>query len=215
MTGLAVGTDRAVEVLRDRGAANPAGVDRWTSGSGYLVGRGLVLTVAHNIDYRRDLGDDEQLLVRTIEGRVLTARVVLVCDETSQVDLALLEISDPRFGEQLAPVAFARINRDNPAPVRGCWAVGFPRFGEAERVLPEGSRKETWQVVGDILPGTKRRAGLFSLQVTSTPRHCRPRWQGRRGRACPGQSCSPLTLTSVSWPWELLPCITGRRESRR
>ena len=158
-----------MEVLHDRGSATPVGVDRWTSGSGYLVGRRLVLTVAHNVQHRRDFGDDEQLLVRTIEGRVLAARVVLVCDEPSQVDLALLEISDPQFGEHLTPVTFARINRDNPAPVRGCWAVGFPRFGEAGPVLPEGSRKETWQVTGDILPGTKRRAGLLSLQVTSTP----------------------------------------------
>ena len=95
--------------------------------------------------------------------------MVLVCDEPSQVDLALLEISDPRFDEHLPPVTFARVNRDSPAPVPGCWAVGFPRFGEAGPVLPEGSRRETWQVRGDILPGAKLRAGLLSLQVTSTP----------------------------------------------
>ena len=77
---------------------------------------------------------------------VLAARVVLVCDELSRVDLALLEISDPRFGEHLPPVTFARVDRDSPAPVTGCWAVGFPRFGEAGPVLPEGSRRETWQV---------------------------------------------------------------------
>jgi hypothetical protein len=99
------------------------GGDRWTSGSGYLVGGRLVLTVAHNVDYWRDFSDDEQLLVRTIEGSLLAARVVLVCDEASQVDLALLEISDPEFGDHLAPVTFARVNRDNPARVTGCWAV--------------------------------------------------------------------------------------------
>ena len=107
--------------------------------------------------------------MRTIEGNVLTARVVLVCDEQSRADLALLEISDPRFGEHLLPVTFARVNRDSPAPVTGCWAVGFPRFGEAGPVLPGGSRRETWQVSGHILPGGLRRAGLLSLQVTSTP----------------------------------------------
>ena len=170
MTVSGIGTGRAVEVLHDRGLATSAGGDRWTGGSGYLIGSGLVLTAAHNVDYRRDLGGDEQLLVRTIDGDPLAARVVLVGDEMSGVDLALLEISDPRFGKQLPPVTFARVDRDSPAPVTGCWAVGFPRFGEAGPVLPGGSRRETYHVSGHILPGGKRRAGLLSLQVTSTPR---------------------------------------------
>ena len=85
-----------------------------------------MLTAAHNVDYRRDLGNDEQLLVRTIEGSELTARVVLVGDELSRADLALLEIGDSRFGEHLPPVNFARVDRNSPAPATGCWAVGFP-----------------------------------------------------------------------------------------
>ena len=151
MTVPVTGTGRAVEVLHDRGPAG--GENRWTGGSGYLIGSRLVLTVAHNVDYRRDLGGDEQLLVRTIDGIVLAARVVLVGDEGSRADLALLEISDPGFGEDLPLVTFARVDRDSPVPVTGCWAVGFPRFGEAGPVLPGGSRRETWQVSGHILPG--------------------------------------------------------------
>ena len=81
-------------------------MDRWTGGSGYLIGGRLVLTAAHNVDNRQDLGDDEQLLVRTIEGSELAAQVVLVCDEPSGVDLALLEIIELRFGEHLPPVSF-------------------------------------------------------------------------------------------------------------
>ena len=158
-----------MEVLHDRGLATPAGVDQWTAGSGYLIGGRLVLTAAHTVDYRQDLGQDEQLLVRTIAGRELAARVVLVCAEPSQVDLALLEISDTRFDEHLPPAGFARVNRDSPAPLRDCWAVGFPRFGEAGPVLAGGSRRETWQVGGEILPGGKLRAGLLSLTVASTP----------------------------------------------
>src|SRR5262249_49933881 len=111
----------------------------------------------------------EKLLVRDVAGSKFAARVVLACDEPSGVDLALLEITDPRFDEHLRPAGFVRVNRDSPAPVTGCWAVGFPRFGEAGPVLPTGSRKETWQVTGDMLPGTKRRSGLLSLQVTSAP----------------------------------------------
>ena len=168
------------------GAQPPRVVDRWTGGSGYLIGGRLVLTVAHNVDYRQVLGEDEQLLVRTIEGSKLAARVVLVSDELSGVDLALLEVSDPRFDEHLPPVSFARVNRDSPMPVSGCWAVGFPRFGEAGPVLPGGSRRETWHVRGDILPGGKLRAGLLSLQVTSTPQTLsatlgRSEWEGMSG----------------------------------
>ncbi len=112
--------------------------------------------------------------------------MVLVGDEPSQVDLALLEISDSQFGEDLTPVTFARVNRDNPAPVPGCWAVGFPQFGEAGPVLSGGSRKDTWQVAGDILAGTKRRAELLALQVTSSPQPLpdsptEPAWQGMSG----------------------------------
>ena len=96
---------------------------------------------------------DGQLLVRTIEGSELAARVVLVCDEPSRVDLALLEISDPRFDEHLPPVSFARVNRDSPAPVRNCWAVGFPRFGEAGAVLAGG------QSPGDLACSRRDLAG--------------------------------------------------------
>jgi len=112
----AIGTGRAVEVLHDRGLGRPAGADQWTSGSGYLIGGRLVLTAAHTVDYQQSPGDGEQLLVRTIAGRELPARVVLVCDEPSQVDLALLEITDSRFDERLRPAGFARVNRDSPAP---------------------------------------------------------------------------------------------------
>jgi hypothetical protein len=177
MTVSAIGPGRAVEVLHDRG------LDRWTAGSGYLIGSRLVLTAAHNVDYRRVLGEDEQLLVRTIGGSELAAAVVLVCDEVSQVDLALLEVSDPLFGEHLPPVTFAQVNRDSPMALEGCWAVGFPRFVEAGPVLPGGSGRDASHIRGEILPGGKRRAGLLSLQVTSTPRAMLTgsAWEGMSG----------------------------------
>src|SRR5262245_26025556 len=143
--------------------------DRWTGGSGYLVGGRLVLTAAHPVGYRPHLAGDERLLVRDSRGSEFAARGALACDEPSGVDLALLEITDPGFDEHVLPVSFAQVDRNSPAPVPGCWAVGFPRFGEAGPVLPGGSRRETWQVRGEILPGTKLRAGLLVLQVRSTP----------------------------------------------
>jgi WD40 repeat protein len=185
VTAQTIGTGRAVEVLHDRGPDTPEGQDQWTGGSGYLIGGRLVLTAAHNVDYRQDLGDDEQLLVRTISGSEFAARVMLVGDEPSQVDLALLEIRDPKFDDYLPPVTFAQVNRDSPAPVSGCWAVGFPSFAEAGPVLPGGSRRETWPVRGDILPGAKLRAGLLSLLVTSTPQSSPSltgsEWEGMSG----------------------------------
>jgi hypothetical protein len=102
------------------------------------------MTAAHNVDYRQHLTGDERLLVRDIRGNEFAARVVLACDEPSQVDLALLEITDPGFDDHLPPVSFARINRDSPVPVPDCWAVGFPRLAQADAVLPEGSSKDTW-----------------------------------------------------------------------
>jgi hypothetical protein len=162
------GPGRAVEVLYDRGPG--AGGNRWSGGSGYLVGGRFVLTAAHIMHHRQVLRDGEQLLVRTIDGCELAARVVLACEGPDEDDLALLEITAPRFDGSLPPVAFASVNRDSPAPVTDCWAVGFPRFGEADPVLPEGSKRETWHVGGAIWPGTKLRAGLLSMHVTSAPR---------------------------------------------
>ena len=166
---MAIGTGRVVEVLHDRGAAALVDADRWVGGSGYLIGGRLVLTAAHNVDYRQDLGDDGQLLVRTIGGSEFAARVMVVGDRGSQVDLALLEVTDPRFDDHLPPVTFGQVNRDASAPVTSCWAVGFPRFAETGPVLPEGSSRETWQVRGDIEPGSKLRAGLLALLVSSAP----------------------------------------------
>jgi len=159
--------------------------DRWVGGSGYLIGGRLVLTAAHNVDYRQDLGDDGQLLVRTIGGSEFAARVMAVGDRGSQVDVALLEVTDTRLDDHLPPVTFGQVNRDASAPVTSCWAVGFPRFAEAGPVLPEGSRRETWQVRGDIEPGSKLRAGLLALQVSSTPE---PLPAGLAGSAWEGMS---------------------------
>jgi hypothetical protein len=146
----------------------------------------LVLTAAHNVDYLSDIGNDQQLLVRTIEGSELAAQVALVCDEASQVDLALLEITDHGFDENLQQVTFVQVDRDSPAAVSRCWAVGFPRFGEAGPVLPEGSRREAWHVRGEILPGGKLRARLLSLQVTARPQSlptslAGSEWEGMSG----------------------------------
>ncbi|WP_322778715.1 serine protease, partial [Frankia sp. Cas4] len=181
------GPGRAVEVLYDRGPSVPPSVDRWVAGSGYLIGGQLVLTAAHVVDHRQGLGDDERVLVRTVPGTEYAADVLLVCDRDSEIDLALLKIVDSDFTEVLPPAAFARVDRDSSATVEGCWAVGFPQFGEADPVLEEGSRRDTWHIHGHILPGGKLRAGLLALQVNDTPRPlpdgslAGSEWQGMSG----------------------------------
>ena len=128
-----IGNSRVVEVLHDRGPAIPVDSDRWTGASGYLIGGRLVLTAAHAIDYRRDLGDDEQLLVRTIEGSEFPAQVLLVCDEPSQVDLALLKISAPssmkiyRLSFSCGSIATAR---------HLCRAAGRSGFPSSAKLVP-------------------------------------------------------------------------------
>jgi WD40 repeat protein len=198
-------TGRAVEVLHDRGSTVSSGASRWTGGSGYHIGRRLVLTAGHCVDYRLDLGDDERVLVRSVEGRELPARVLLVSDQSSHIDLALLETSGPGLDEHVPLVTFTRVNRDSPVPVSGCWAVGFPRLAESGPVLPAGSEKETWQVGGEILPGAKRRAGLLSLLVTSSPR---PLPDSVAGSPWEGMSGAVVFATDPVWGYHLVGVIS-------
>lgn len=177
-------TDRVVEVLRDRGAN--AAPRRWTAGSGFLIGGQLVLTAAHCVDYRTTFPPDESVQVRLLDGQKIPATVVLAADEDSPMDLALLRLSGAPAERELAFVPFAEINRATPVPVTGCWAIGFPGFAEAEPVLPSGSRRESWHVVGTVLPGGKLRAGLLVLEVTGGPRpprddRARLPWSGMSG----------------------------------
>ncbi|MFI1395799.1 SUMF1/EgtB/PvdO family nonheme iron enzyme [Streptomyces sp. NPDC020681] len=175
------GTGRAVEVLYDRGKDAPPPLLRWSAGSGYLIGGHLVLTAAHNLDYRQELSRDEKLLVRDINGSEYMAKVLLVCDRSSDEDLALLVIDDPAFPDMSA-VSFAQVNRDSPEAVTGCWAVGFPKFVEAGPVLPEGSPRDTWHVHGEIPPGGRQRAGTLALRVNDAPLPLRDSaWQGMSG----------------------------------
>ncbi|MDQ0939145.1 SUMF1/EgtB/PvdO family nonheme iron enzyme [Streptomyces sp. V1I1] len=175
------GTGRAVEVLYDRGPDTPPSLPRWSAGSGYLIGGHLVLTAAHNLDYRQELSCDEQLLVRDIDGVEYMATALLVCDRSSDEDLALLVIDDPEVPDTPA-VSFAQVNRDSPEAVTGCWAVGFPRFGQAGQVLPEGSSRDTWHVHGEISPGGKQRAGRLALRVNDAPRPLGDSaWEGMSG----------------------------------
>jgi len=116
-----VSVNGAVEVLLDRGTGYSP---RWTVGSGFLIGGTRVLTAAHNV------GEGE-LSVRIRRGTEYTATIAQVGDVDQGLDLAIVNITDPSFRDVPdAMVQFAKLNRDSPDLLLGCWAIGFPRFKE-------------------------------------------------------------------------------------
>jgi WD40 repeat protein len=171
VTGFA---DRAVEVLCDNGPAaavadqhlgwtGPASHERWTSASGLLVGDRLVLTAAHA------LTPDGSVTVRGVDKVERSA--VLLLHGDARADLALLELAEPWPGRP--PLRFGAVDRDAAGLVRGCRAIGYPRFQEI--LTPQGRTfRDTAQLDGDIPTGDQRVSGLLTLRVTSTPRPLPP-----------------------------------------
>lgn len=181
---------RTVEVLYDRGEKHK---DRWLSSSGFLVGGRSVLTAAHGMDWGTSSGT---VSVRTVEGQEHEAQISVIGSQEDFFDAAVLEIIDPDFHEDLPWMGYVRVSRDDPHPVTGCWAVGFPRFQAASGKqgsspnpsrLRGGLQRQTSQVWGYILPGTKlREPGGIELTTTTWPAVTEPgrsAWQGMSGSA--------------------------------
>src|SRR4051812_37136132 len=106
--------DLVVEVLHNRGGQQ---VSDWSVGSGFVVRPGVVLTAGHNV------GPGE-LIVRAANGQEHRASV-LKQGEDGQVDLAIVEVASLLTTTE---AHYGRVDRHAAALVRGCWAVGFPRF---------------------------------------------------------------------------------------
>src|SRR5512142_1990110 len=96
-----------VEVLHNRGDDNRPD---WSVGSGYFVGRRLVLTALHNAD-----GPGE-VLVR-VHGREERPAVVRLQGDKDIVDLAVLEVSDGAV--DIPPLRYGAVDRSAPALVDG------------------------------------------------------------------------------------------------
>ncbi|MFC4053947.1 tetratricopeptide repeat protein [Actinomadura syzygii] len=163
-------TDRAVEVLR-RGPG-----DRWTVGSGFLVGRRWVLSAAHNV---LDAG---VLLVRLLDESEHPAEPVMI-DEAG--DIALLAVSGDPPPVDVSPVRFARVDRSRTSVLAPCWTIGYPRWKERERQPGTVRLRESAQVDGEIPTGSNLRANLLELRSRSMPRPVGGRglseWQGMSG----------------------------------
>jgi Trypsin-like peptidase domain len=164
---------RAVEVLHDHGAgAKP----RWTVGSGFLIGKKLVLTAAHTVGAGA-------LTVRLAGSEEHSATIKLQGSQ-QDVDLAVLSITDDFDGPELM-VRYAFVDRSSSALVDNCWAVGFPRYMEQQT---EGKPlRESVHIHGTIAPGSKLVSGMLQLEVTASPRLIPPGslaesdWQGISG----------------------------------
>lgn len=133
-----------------------------------------VLTAGHAVDYQQTLGAQEQLLVRfQWLGQhkypfEYTARILIT--DSSEQDIAIVEIDDPSFDQSLVPVRWAEVDRDNPQSIDQCWAMGFPKFNEKNK--PSGSGvplRDGVQVAGGINPGSNRGSETLELLVTARP----------------------------------------------
>jgi WD40 repeat protein len=153
MREVAIG-DLVVEVLHNRGDDE---APDWTVGSGFLIGRGLVLTASHNI------GPGE-LLVRVHGSEECVASVSKRGD--GDLDLAVVEIVDSRL--EAPPRRYGAVDRDSAAVVGRCWAVGFPRF--KERPGKAKPMRLTAQVNGEIPTAENLGHQLLTLRVTGAPR---------------------------------------------
>jgi Trypsin-like peptidase domain len=144
-----------VEVIHNWGDDNNP---NWSVGSGFFVGKNLVLTASHNV------GGSGELLVRLHGIEEHSARVLVQGDDT--VDLAILEVPDVAVGVPL--LRYGVIDRSVPAVVKPCWAVGFPRF--KERQHHPKPRRLSAQVSGEILTGENLDQPLLTLHMRSSPR---------------------------------------------
>jgi Trypsin-like peptidase domain len=153
---------RFVALMVDNGEDSQ---ERWSYGSGLLIGGQQVLTAAHVVQgamavniHRPDdpvswTADAQAMLVGNVE----------------RFDLAIIDVDE---AESLDDVPVALVNRDVVGGefIQDCWAVGFPAF-QRQRPAPDARAvRETAQVGGQIPPLSGLRSHLLSLQVTAQPR---------------------------------------------
>src|SRR5215469_4060626 len=159
--------ERVVEVLHNVGDGRSP---QWSSGSGFIMRGGLVLTAAHAV------GLTGELLVRFRGVEERSARVCTLPGGGSAIstdlDLAVLEILEEP-GEASA-VAVARL-RDDPTldlpNLDGCVAFGFPAFEQRTRPGRDRPVRESVRIDGYIPMGEGTVEGLATLRIRDAPLH--------------------------------------------
>jgi hypothetical protein len=141
-------------------------------GSGYLIGRSLVLTAGHVVVDPvehcevRALGTDRWLPGETVWRSV-------------EPDAALLRLREPADVADGVP-RLGELDRSAGEPVP-CQAVGFPGFQRQA-----ADRREAEQLQGEILPLSGSVSGLLTIQVLSgvpTAQGAISHWAGMAGAA--------------------------------
>ena len=149
----------------------------WTSGSGYLLAARLLLTAAHVVCPGGTALADVR--VRAQSGELAAARVVWHRHE-GDVDVALVEITDPAWVEPRwrQPVRWGRFVTRRPG--QRCEAIGFPS------VVATPQRRDSHHAEGRISPGSLIKAGLHAMEVDNPPApptDGRSWWAGMSGAA--------------------------------
>ncbi|WP_432979454.1 trypsin-like peptidase domain-containing protein [Dactylosporangium sp. CA-233914] len=154
--------ERAVEVMLDRG---PSAHPRWSLGSGFLVGDGLVLTAAHVV------AGEGEIVVRMLgkrsgDPKIETSASIHLMGEIEVADLALLRLD--HGGDDLPPAVFKRLDLTAwEASRKAASAVGFPRFKDW---IVKGNRiRDTRQADGHFKAGDGMFQGWLTLNVDSPP----------------------------------------------
>jgi WD40 repeat protein len=177
---------RLVEVIADRGASAAA---RYLYGSGCIVRGRMVLTAAHVV------AGAQTVQVRDPHKRLYSATVDprFVGDADGPgPDLALVEIVDPSFADDLPPIGLAAIDRDSltAEPVERCHAIGYPWF--ANTPSPTAVRRETVDAIGVLPVASGLAGGLLSLVVSVAPRPLPPEDRRLTDSEWAGMSGAPV-----------------------
>jgi hypothetical protein len=176
---------RLVEVIADRGEG---AAERYRYGSGCIVVGRTVLTAAHVV------AGAQTVHVRDPRKRMYLATVDpgFVGDVNGPgPDLALVEIVDPAFADELPPIGLAAIDRDSPTaePMGRCHAIGYPWF--AETPSPTAVR-ETVDAIGVLPVASGLAGGLLSVVVSVAPRPLPPEDRRLTDSAWAGMSGAPV-----------------------
>jgi WD40 repeat protein len=155
---------RLVEVVVDRGEGF---TPRWEHGTGCVVAGRTVLTAAHVVSgavtVRVRLVDKSERPA-TLDAAFAGDGRPWQKDGSVGPDLALLTIDDETI--DLPPLGLAKIDHDQPGPLRDVRTVGFPWF--AERIT-SGEVRVAADVYGDVALASGATTGLPVLQVEHPP----------------------------------------------
>jgi hypothetical protein len=153
---------REVEVYSDW-TDDPSEKNRYRSGSGYLLGGRLAVTAAHVVCPTRHVLASVAIQVRTGAGPDLLSATVVWRHPDPEVDVALLEITDPGWR---TPVWRHRVRWGHLVTTRArqrCEATGFPK------VTATPAYRDTHTADGLINPKALAKSARYAVDVINPP----------------------------------------------